>query len=179
MKVRLMTAMGLALGLAASALAPGAQARPYLMLAADNQGFRALDLGDIHQEGIDAAQITLITAPLAGAPYGDKRAALMKQRVEFECQGERWRVLSVIYADAKDAALTSEPADGAWQSTAGDPALAVSRDAACLRRYRQAMVSRDLNLGDIVANYHKAWSQAAPEPLTEKELLKRGFDAGH
>ena len=179
MNVRLMTVAAVALGLAASAVAPAAQARPYLMLAADNQGFKALDLGDIHQEGIDTAQITLITAPLAGAPYGDRRAALMKQRVELECQGERWRVLSVTYADAKDVTLTSEPADGAWQSAAGDPALTVSKDAACLRRYRQTMVSRDLNLGDIIANYHKAWSQAAPEPMTAKQLLKRGFDAGH
>jgi hypothetical protein len=179
MNVRLMTATGLALGLAASALAPGARARPYLMLAADNQGFKALDLGDIHQEGIDSAQATLITAPLAGAPYGDKLAALMKQRVEFECQGERWRVVSVAYADAKDKALASEPADGGWQPTAGDPALAISKDAACLRRYRDSMVSRDLNLGDIVANYHKAWSPPATEPMTEKELLKRRFDAGH
>jgi hypothetical protein len=179
MNVRLMTVAGLALGLAASALASGAQARPYLMLSADNQGFRALDLGDIHAEGIDTAQATLITAPLAGAPYGDKRAALMKQRIEFDCQGERWRVLSVAYADAKDSALADEPANGGWQATAGDPALTVSKDAACLRRYRQAMVSRDLNLGDIVANYHKAWSQAAPEPMTEKQLLQRGFEAGH
>jgi hypothetical protein len=179
MNVRLMTATGLALGLAASALAPCAQARPYLMLAADNQGFKALDLGDIHAEGIDTAQVTLITAPLAGAPYGDKRAALMKQRVEFDCQGERWRVVSVTYADAKDAALASEQADGGWQPTAGDSALAVSKDAACLRRYRQAMVSRDLNLGDIVANYHRAWSQAASQPMTEKQLLQRRFDAGH
>lgn len=179
MTIRLMTAAGFAMGLAASALAPGAQARPYLMLAADNQGFKALDLGDIHQEGIDTAQATLITAPLAGAPYGDKRAALMKQRVEFECDGERWRVLSVTYADAKDAALASEPADGGWRPSSGDSALAVSRDAACLRRYRQAMVSRDLNLGDIVANYHKAWSAPAPQPMTEKQLLKRNYDAGH
>ena len=178
MNVRLMTAAGLVAGLAASVLAPRAQARPYLMLSADNQGFRALDLGDIRQEGIDSAQITLISAPLAGAAYGDKRAALMKQRVEFECQGARWRVLSVTYADAKDVQLASQPASEDWRP-ATDPTLAIARDAACLRRYRQTMVSRDLNLGDIVANYHKAWAPAAAEPMTERELVKRRFDASH
>jgi hypothetical protein len=179
MNLRLMIAAGLALVLAMSVMAPGAQARPYLMLAADNQGFKALDLGDIHADGIDTAQATLITAPLAGAPYGDRRAALMKQRVEFDCQAERWRVISVTYSDAKDAALANGEADGGWRPTADDSALAVSKDAACLRRYRQTMVSRDLNLGDIVANYHRAWSQAASEPMTEKQLLQRRFDAGH
>jgi hypothetical protein len=179
MNVRLMTVAGLAAALAAGVLAPAAQARPYLMLSADDQGFKALDLGGIHQEGIDSAQITLISAPLAGAPYGDKRAALMEQRVEFECQGERWRVLSVTYADAKEAQLASAPAADGWRPVDADPLLVISRDAACLRRYRQAMVSRDLNLGDIVANFHRAWGPAAAEPMTEKELLKRRFDASH
>jgi hypothetical protein len=179
MNVRLMTAAALAAGLAASVLASGAQARPYLMLAADNQGFKALDLGDIHQEGIDTAQITLITAPLAGAPYGDKLAALMKQRVEFECEGTRWRVLAVGYADAKDVALASDPVSESWRTAGDDPLLATARDAACLRRYKQALVSRDLNLGDIVTNYHKAWGPAATELPTERELLKRRFDASH
>jgi len=158
-----------------------ASARPYLMLAADPTGFKALDLGDIHQEGIDTAQITLISAPLAGEPFGDRIAALKKERVEFDCLGTRWRVVSISYADAHDVLLASEPSEGAqtWQTSADDPLLPAARDAACLRRYKQTLVSRDLNIGDIVANYHKAWGSAAREPMTENELLKRGYDANH
>jgi hypothetical protein len=157
-----------------------AQARPYLMLSADSQGFKALDLGDIHQEGIDSAQITLITAPLAGAAYGDgKLAPIMKQRLEFECQGQRWRVVAVGFADGKDQPLASDPGDKLWKPLGADPLLAASKDAACLRRYRDAMVSRVLNLGEIVTNFHNAWGPAAPEYLTERQLIKRKFDASH
>jgi hypothetical protein len=176
MNGKLAAMAALAAGLA---MASQARARPYLMLTADEQGFKALDLGDIHQEGIDTAQVTLISAPLAGARVGDKVAALMKERLEFECQGERWRVLSVGYADAKDVALASDPAASAWRPVAADPLLESSKDAACLRRYKQTLVSRNLNLGDIVSNYHKAWGPAAPEPLTREQLLKQRFDANH
>jgi hypothetical protein len=173
--------IAVAAGAACALLAGQAQARPYLMLSADNKGFQALDLGDIHQQGIDTAQITLITAPLAGAPYADgKLAAIRKERLEFECQGERWRVVALGFADAKDQPLASDPGDSVWKAAAKDDAqLAIGRDAACLRRYREAMVSRVLNLGEIVSNYHKAWGPAAPEYMTERQLLKRKFEANH
>lgn len=178
MTPKLTSAMILAVGLA-SALTLQAQARPYLMLAADRTGFKALDLGDIHQQGIDTAQATVISAPLAGAAFGDKRAALMKQRVEFECLGERWRLMSVIYADAKEAPLGSENDVSAWQPLEGDPLLLAAKDAACLRRFKASLVSRDLNLGDIVIRYHKAWGQAAPEPMTERQVQKHLFEVDH
>ena len=155
------------------------EARPYLMLAADNQGFKALDLGDIKPQGVDSAQITLIDAPLAGILFGDKVAAMSKQRLEFECQGARWRSVSVSYADAKEAALGQETQTSDWHPIAGDPLLTPAKDAACLRRYNQTLVSRNLNLGDIVANYRKAWSPAEPEHLTAQQLAKQRFDAGH
>jgi hypothetical protein len=166
-------------GVLTGALAVQAQARPYLMLAADRTGFKALDLGDIHQQGIDTAQATVISAPLAGAAFGDKRAALMKQRVEFECLGERWRLMSVIYADAKEAPLGSENEVSAWQPLEGDPLLIAAKDAACLRRFKASLVSRDLNLGDIVIRYHKAWGPAAPEPMTERQVQKHLFEVDH
>ena len=177
---RLKSAAGLLAGLTAMLGASGSQARPYLMLAADNTGFIALDLGAIGQKDIDTAQVTMISAPLAGARYGDKIAAVKKERIEFECQGERWRLVGVSYADAKDQTLAADPtAASDWQPIAGKPLLPVARDAGCLRRYRQAMVSRDLNLGDIVSNFHKAWSPPAAQPLTEKQLLEQRFKANH
>ncbi len=165
--------------LLATVIGGAAEARPYLMLAADDKGFRAADMGDIQQEGLDTAQITLISAPLAGAPYGGKLAAIMKQRVEFECQGTRWRVTALGYADAKDQPLASDPVSEGWRPVGEDALLATARDAACLRRFRQAMISRDLNLGDIVTNFHKAWSAPAPEPLSDRQKLKQHFDANH
>jgi hypothetical protein len=175
-KLRAVMIMAMSL---ASAMPPAANARPYLMLAADRSGFKALDLGDIHQQGIDTAQATVISAPLAGAAFGDKRAALMKQRVEFECLGERWRLMSVIYADAKETQLGSENEVSAWQPLEGDPLLIAAKDAACLRRFKASLVSRDLNLGDIVIKYHKAWGQAAPEPMTERQVQKHLFEVDH
>jgi hypothetical protein len=168
-----------ALAILTAALAPRAQARPYLMLSADRTGFKAMDLGDIHQQGVDSAQATVIAAPLAGVAYGDKRAALMKQRVEFQCLGDRWRLISVIYADAKEVQLASDAETSAWQPLEGDPLLLAAKDAACLRRFKASLVSRDLNLGDIVVNYHKAWGTAAAEPLTEREAQKRLYEANH
>jgi hypothetical protein len=163
----------------ALAAASSTQARPYLMLAADNQGFKALDLGDVRLEGVDTAQITLIDAPLAGVRFGDKVAALMKQRLEFECQGGRWRTLSVSYADAKEAVMGAESIPSAWRQISGDLLLTPAKDAACLRRYNQTLVSRNLNLSDIVINYHKAWGPAAAEPLTRQQRLKQQFDISH
>jgi hypothetical protein len=159
--------------------ASNAQARPYLMLAADHTGFKALDLGDIRQEGIDSAQITVIEAPLAGVQFGEKVAAVKRERLEFECQGSRWRTLSVSYADAKDAAMGTGTASAEWNTLDDDPLLTPAKDAACLRRYNKTLVSRNLNLGDIVTNYHKAWGPAAPEPLSAQQQLKQRFEAGH
>ena len=177
MNLRLIGAAGVA---AVGLVATQAQARPYLMLAADNTGFVAMDLGGIRQDDIDTAQVTVISAPLAGAPYGDKLAALKKERVEFECQGERWRVLAVSYADGKDKELASDPtAVSEWRSLPDNSFLIPARDAGCLRRYRQTMVSRDLNLGEIVANFHKAWSPPASQPLTEKQRIEQRFKANH
>lgn len=156
-----------------------AQARPYLMLAADDKGFEALDLGDIHQEGVETAQITVIDAPLAGVRFGDKVAALMRQRLEFECEGGRWRTVAVSYADAKDVAMGSEAPPTDWRTIDDFPRLSPAKDAACLRRYNQALVSRNLNLSDIVTNYHKAWGPAAAEPLTAQQQLKQRFEASH
>ena len=156
-----------------------AEARPFLMLAADNTGFRALDLGDIHLEGVETSQITLIDAPLAGAPFGEKLAAIKKQRLEFECQGPRWRLLSTAYTDAQEQPLGDEVEASGWRPVGSDAVLAAARDAACLHRYPLAQVSRNLNLGDIVTNYHNAWGPAAAEPLTHAQQVKKQFDASH
>ena len=164
--------VGLAIG------SPG-QARPYLMLAADDKGFRAADLGGIKRQGTDSAQITLIDAPLAGVSFGGAVAALMEEQVEFECQGTRWRTLSIHYADAKEVTMGDEPAAGDWRAIGGDPLLAAAKEAACLRRYNQGLVSRILNLGAMVTNYQKAWGPAPAEPLTRQQLAKQRFDAGH
>jgi hypothetical protein len=176
-----MNAKLIAMAILASVLATAShvQARPYLMLAADDKGFEALDLGDVHQEGIETAQITVIDAPLAGVRFGDKVAALMRQRLEFECQGGRWRTLAVSYADAKDVAIGAETAPADWRPIEEYPLLGPAKDAACLRRYNQTLVSRNLNLGDIVTNYHKAWGPVAPEPLTPQQQLKQRFEASH
>ena len=51
--------------------------------------------------------------------------------------------------------------------------------AACRREYSQQLVSRYLNLGEILANFQAAHAKAAPEPPTEKELQDRKFRNGH
>jgi hypothetical protein len=166
-------------GAALAALAGQADARPYLMVAADNTGFTALDLGNIVQQGIDTAQVTLISAPLAGAPYADKVAALKMDRLEFECVGDRYRLVSATYTDAKEVEVALDRNGAPWAAVGDDPTLITARDAACLRRYKANLVSRDLNLGEIVANYHRAWSPPASEPPTELDLIKRKWELSH
>jgi hypothetical protein len=169
----------LAAGLALAATP--ALARPYLMLSADPKGFQALDLGDITHQGLASAEVTLIDAPLAGAPFADnKLAALVKRRMAVDCQAPRWRVLSASYTDSHEAVLASDPSPRDWQAyDAGDLVAPVVQDAACLNRYAQQMVSRYLNIGEIFANYQRAWGKAAPEPLTEAQLQAQRFKYNH
>src|SRR6185312_5299120 len=72
-------------------LAQPAQARPYLMLDADDHGFKALDLGGIGRSQSDEAQATLIEAPLGGVMTDGKLAPLIERRVEVDCGQPRWR----------------------------------------------------------------------------------------
>ena len=163
---------------AAMALASTAQARPYLMLSADDRGFEALDLGDVRPNG-DVAQATLILAPLAGAPYSDKLAPLVKQKIEVACEVRRWRVVSADYTDAREVLLAHDPNAGDWSDFGQDDALkSLVQNAACRKLYSQNLVSRYLNLGEILAGYQAAHSKAMPEPKTEQQLLAERAKAG-
>jgi hypothetical protein len=124
----------------------------------------------------DRVEATLISAPLAGAPYGDKQLApLVKQRVEFDCREPRWRVSSQIYADAHEVVLAAGPAPQAWMSLDEDSAASRAQAALCRRQFRQAAVSRFLNVGEILANYQAAHSAAAPQPPTREQLLAERY----
>ena len=152
------------------ALTTGARARPYLMLHADDQGFTALDLGDIHPNG-DVAQATLILAPLAGAPYADKVAPLVKQKIEVACQVKRWRVVSATYTDASEVVLARDDNAGDWVDFEHDEVKSLVQSAACLKLYSQNLVSRRLNIGEVLAGFQAAHSKAPPEPKTDQQLL--------
>ena len=152
------------------ALTTGAWARPYLMLHADDQGFTALDLGDIHPNG-DVAQATLILAPLAGAPYADKVAPLVKQKIEVACQVKRWRVVAAEYADAREVVLARDENAQTWADFGKDDLKSLVQNAACRKLYSQNLVSRHLNIGEILAGYQAAHSKAAPEPKTDRQTL--------
>jgi hypothetical protein len=172
-------ALPLLAGLAAAVLALPAQARPYLMLDADDHGFRALDLGGIDRSQPGQVQATLIEAPLAGVMTEGKLAPLIERRVEIDCGQPRWRVLSTAWLDGKEQALGQDQTPQDWAAFGkDDPGFAVQA-AACRREYRQQLVSRYLNLGEILANFQAAHAKAAPEPLTEKELQDRKFRNGH
>ncbi len=166
----------MAAGLAAAGGA--AQARPYLMLFADDKGFVALDLGDIHRDG-DQAQATVIRAPLAGVAYGAGKADLIKARMAVDCAGGRWRPASITYADDHETVLGVDPGPGPWQALADDPVGAAAADAACRNRFTQQSVSRDLNLGEILAHYRRAWSKGQPEPLTQTQLEAQRYRVAH
>lgn len=172
-------ALLLVAGVVAGAIAAPAQARPYLMLTADDRGFTALDLGGLDRSRPGLVQATLIEAPLAGVSAGGKLAALVERRVEIDCTAPRWRVLSTAWLDGKEQPLVQDNSTLDWKSFAGDDAAPTAQVAACRREYRQALVSRYLNLGEIVANYQAAHAKAAPEPLTQKELNDRQFRNGH
>jgi hypothetical protein len=167
------------IGLAAAALALPAQARPYLMLEADDHGFQALDLGGIDRSRPDVAQATLIEAPLAGVMTGGKLAPLVERRVEIDCGEPRWRVLSTAWLDGKEQPLGQDQTAKDWAGFGQDDLAPAVQAAACRREYRQALVSRYLNLGEIVANYQAAHAKAAPQPMTEKEIQDRKFRNGH
>jgi hypothetical protein len=155
-----------------------AQARPYLMLFADNKGFTALDLGDMTKTG-DQAEATVIRAPLDGAPYGAGKADLIKTRMQLDCAGGRWRTASTTYSDAHETVLGNDPGSGAWSPLAADPVGPTVRGAACQTKFVQQSVSRDLNLGEILAHYRRAWGRAQAEPLTEKQLEDQRYKTGH
>ncbi len=166
----------LAAGLALAALP--AQARPYLMLNADDRGFQVLDLGAIDRSQPGTALALLIDAPLAGAPVGERLAPMVERRIEVDCTLARWRVLSVAYVDGQEQVMSRDGAAGTWRPTAGDEILTAAQDAACRRQFNPAKVSRYLNIGQILANYQSAHAKAAPEPQTEKELLDRRYRNG-
>ena len=168
-----------ALGLTFAALALPAQARPYLMLNADDQGFQALDLGGLDRTQPGLVQATLIEAPLAGVQTGGQLAPLVERRVEIDCGGARWRVLSTAWLDGKEQALGQDQTARAWTAFGQDDLALVVQAAACRREYKETLVSRYLNLGEILANFQAAHAKAAPEPQTEKELQDRKFRNGH
>lgn len=172
-------ALPLLAGLAAALLALPAQARPYLMLDADEHGFRALDLGGIDRARPDQVQATVIEAPLAGVMAEGKLAPLIERRVEIDCGQPRWRVLSTAWLDGKEQALGQDKTAQDWMAFGQDDSGVVVQAAACRREYKQTLVSRYLNLGEILANYQAAHARAAPEPPTEKELEARKFANGH
>jgi hypothetical protein len=177
--------LSLLAGLAALVLlAQPAQARPYLMLDADDHGFKALDLGGIDRGQTNEAQTsevraTLIEAPLAGVMTDGKLAPLIERRVEVDCSQPRWRVLSTAWLDGKEQAVGQDQTAQDWAAFDGDGLGPMVQAAACRREYRQALVSRYLNLGEILANYQAAHAKAAAQPMTEKELQDRKFRNGH
>jgi hypothetical protein len=171
--------LSLLAGLAAAILALPAQARPYLMLDADDHGFKALDLGGINRTRPDQVQATLIEAPLAGVTVQGKLAPLIERRVEVDCSQARWRFLSTAWLDGKEQALGQEQTAEDWKAFGQDDLGPVVQAAACRREYRQQLVSRYLNLGEILTNYQAAHAKAAAQPRTAKELQARKFANGH
>jgi hypothetical protein len=149
------------------------------MLDADDHGFKALDLGGIDHGQPNAAQATLIEAPLAGVATNGKLVPLVERRVEVDCREPRWRVLSTAWLDGKEQVLGRDQAAQDWATFGQDGVGPAVQAAACRRDYRQQLVSRYLNLGEILANYQAAHAKAAPEPPTAKELEDRRFRNGH
>ncbi len=164
--------------LACLAGAGSVQARPYLMLSADDTGFQALDLGDIHVDG-DMAQVTVIVAPLAGAPYSDKLAPLVKQKVQVACEENRWRLVSSDYTDAHEVLLARDENSQPWTTFGKADVKSLVQNAACRKLYSQNLVSRFLNVGEILAGYQAAHAKAAPEPKTQQQQLAERYKAGH
>jgi hypothetical protein len=160
-------------------MAAPAQARPYLMLSADERGFEALDLGGVERSPTGLAQATVIDAPLTGVMTAGKLAPLVERRIEIDCAQPRWRVLSTAWLDGKEQALGQDPTPRTWAAFGADDSGPTVQAAACRREYKAALVSRFLNLGEILANFQAAHAKAAPEPLTAKELQDRKFKNGH
>lgn len=127
----------------------------------------------------DRVEATLISAPLAGAPYGDKLAPMVKQRVEFDCHEPRWRMLSRAYTDAHEVLLGTAAVTQEWQDFGDDPAASLAQAALCKHQFRQAAVSRFLNVGEILANYQAAHGAGVPQPKTREQLLAEHFKNSH
>jgi hypothetical protein len=169
-----------ALSVAACAVLAGpAAARPYLMLSADDQGFQALDLSGAAHGTQPTVEITLIDAVLSGQPYGDKVAPLVERRVEVDCTQERWRVLSSNFVDAHEVVLSKGDAAGDWRPFGENLSGPVIQAAACRREFRQAAVSRFLNIGEILTNYQAAHGAGVPQPKTRQQLLAERFRRSH
>lgn len=167
----------IAFGLCALTTTPS-QARPYLMLNADDRGFQALDMGSIDRSQPAAAQAVLLDAPLAGIPVGERLAPLAERRIEVDCAGGRWRVESTAYVDGMEQPLGQDEAAGDWAPVAGDDIAQAVQATLCQRQYNPAMISRYRNLGQILANFQSAHAKPAPEPPTEKDLMDRRFRNG-
>jgi hypothetical protein len=167
------------IGLGAALFALPAAAHPYLMLNADDHGFRALDLGGMDRSRTGQVQATVIDAPLAGVQAKGVLAPLVEQRVEIDCATSQWRMVSTTFLDGQEKSLASEIEDGAWEPFGADEIGPTVQAAACRREYRQQAVSRYLKLGEILASYQAAHAKAATEPQTEKELLDRKFRNSH
>ena len=165
--------------IAAIALALPAQARPYLMLNADDKGFQALDLGGIDRTQPSLVKATTIDAPLAGVMTGGKLAPLVERRVEIDCAQPRWRVLSTAWLDGKEQALGQDPTAKDWAAFGQDDVGPIVQAAACRREFRSQLVSRYLNLGEILANFQAAHAKGAAEPRTAQELQDHKFKNGH
>ncbi len=163
----------------AAVFALPAAARPYLMLDADDHGFKALDLGGVNRGQAGLAQATLIEAPLSGAMIDGKLAPLVERRIEVDCAQSRWRVLSAAYVDGQERAMGKDEVARPWTAFGDDDLGLTVQAAACRRQYRQQAVSRYLNIGEILANYQTAHAKGAPEPQTKKELLDQKFRNGH
>jgi hypothetical protein len=155
-----------------------ALARPYLMLFADDTGFKALDLGGIDRTQEGQVEVTLIEAPLAGAPVNGKLAPLIERRVQVSCAEPQSRLVAITYADGQEKPMSQEPVSGGWRPFGQDPLGPEVQAAACQRKYRQQAVSRFLNLGEILANFQAAHARAKPEPIPEKDRLDRAYKNG-
>jgi hypothetical protein len=171
-RIALLAFAGLAL------LAGPAAARPYLMLYADDQGFKAMDLGGIDRAQPGRVEVTLIEAPLGGAPVDGKLAPLIQRRVQVSCLEDRWRQVAQTYLDGREAVMAKQDTQDDWRPFGSDETAPVIKTAACQRVYRQQAVSRYLNLGEILANYQAAHAKAKPQPLTEKEITDRAYRNG-
>lgn len=166
--------------LLAAALAPiltlaagPALARPYLMLYADDTGFKALDMGGMDRTQEGQVEVMLIEAPLAGVAVNGKLAPLIERRVQVSCGQALSRLISMTYVDGQENQMGLDPVSDVWRSFDEDPIGKTVQAAACERKYRQQAVSRFLNLGEILANYQAAHARAKPEPIPEKDQLDR------
>jgi hypothetical protein len=124
-------------------------------------------------------EVTLIDGFLAGSAYGDKVAPLVERRVEVDCAEDRWRTLSSTFVDAHEVVLASGTRGEDWRPFGGSVMGPVVQAAACKREYRQAAVSRYLNIGEVLANYQAAHGAGVPQPQTREQLLAQRYKNSH